>query len=216
MIVFLDTTRDGTGKFIHPGDTVKNNINQPIVCPFHIIQLETGAGAYYMVYEPIVALRGIWDDSDYVMLRSQWSTHPLAYDVSFHVTHDLRPVQSDTLWLFTEKTITASDTLRFTASDSYVVGVTRTAAPADFSISQNYPNPFNPQTSFRVRVPEGRIVRLKVFDLLGREIAVVFEGYLNKGEHTLRWNAARYTSGVYFCRFEAGSYTETKRLVLLK
>jgi hypothetical protein len=88
--------------------------------------------------------------------------------------------------------------------------------PASYSLSQNYPNPFNPSTSISFRLPSKSFVSLKVFDLIGREAATLVSEELSAGNHTKQWNANRMPSGVYFYRLQAGSFTETKKLVLLK
>jgi hypothetical protein len=86
----------------------------------------------------------------------------------------------------------------------------------DFSLEQNYPNPFNPSTTFSFNLPTKSFVSLKVFDLIGREAATIFSGELSAGSYTKKWNAANMSSGIYFYRLQAGSFIETKKLVLLK
>ncbi|MGD0342800.1 MAG: T9SS type A sorting domain-containing protein [Bacteroidales bacterium] len=88
--------------------------------------------------------------------------------------------------------------------------------PTRFTLDQNYPNPFNPTTSISFILPTRSFVSLKVFDLLGREVATIVSEEMSAGSHTKQWNAENYTSGVYFYRLQAGTYTETKKLVLLK
>ena len=105
-------------------------------------------------------------------------------------------------------------------------GVERTspALPQSFSLSQNYPNPFNPTTTISFDIPLRSLVSLKVFDMLGREVSTIVSGELPVGSYTRQWNAAKMPSGVYFYRLvakaissgEAGSFTETKKLLLLK
>ncbi len=88
--------------------------------------------------------------------------------------------------------------------------------PTSFSLYQNYPNPFNPSTKIKFDIPKGSLVKLKVFDILGREVAELVNEKLNAGVYEYEWNGAGLTSGVYFYRLEAGEFTETKRMVLLK
>jgi endoglucanase len=88
--------------------------------------------------------------------------------------------------------------------------------PTTFSLMQNYPNPFNPSTTISFSLPSKSIVSLKVFDLTGKENATIVSQELSAGTYSRQWNAAHMSSGIYFYRLQAGSFTETKKLVLLK
>jgi len=90
------------------------------------------------------------------------------------------------------------------------------AAPGEFALYQNYPNPFNPTTTISFNIGENSIVRLSVFDLLGREVAVLVNGQMNSGAFTVTFDASQMAGGVYFYRLEAGSFTAVRRLMLLK
>jgi aryl-phospho-beta-D-glucosidase BglC (GH1 family) len=91
-----------------------------------------------------------------------------------------------------------------------------------FNLYQNYPNPFNPSTTIKYSIPAFGTNRsvafatLKVFDLLGREVAVLVNDFKQPGAYTVQWNATNFSSGIYIYRLQAGSFTETKKLVLLK
>jgi len=88
--------------------------------------------------------------------------------------------------------------------------------PTEFKLGQNHPNPFNPATSFNIEVPELTQVAVKVYDLLGRQTAVLAEGILSPGVYTLEWDASRNSAGIYFIRMQAGSYTGVIKAVLVK
>ena len=88
--------------------------------------------------------------------------------------------------------------------------------PKNFALDQNYPNPFNPLTSISFSIPDRRYVRLVVFDVRGRELETLEDGTLDAGRHVVRWNATRYASGVYYYRLEAGTYRQTKKMILVK
>jgi hypothetical protein len=90
------------------------------------------------------------------------------------------------------------------------------AKPAVFALLQNYPNPFNPATTISFSLPSKGFVSLKVFDLVGREVATIVSEEMSAGNYTKRWNANGMPSGVYFYRLQAGSFSETKKLVLLR
>jgi photosystem II stability/assembly factor-like uncharacterized protein len=88
--------------------------------------------------------------------------------------------------------------------------------PKSFSLFQNYPNPFNPMTTIRFDVPVASDVSLKIYDILGREVAVLANDRKQPGHYETRWNAASYASGVYFYRLQANGFVETKKLLLMK
>lgn len=88
--------------------------------------------------------------------------------------------------------------------------------PEKFSLSQNYPNPFNPETSFDFDIPSLTQVDIRVYDISGRETAVLLAGITPPGSYTLKWDASRNSAGVYFIRMEAGDYTRTIKAVLVK
>ena len=100
--------------------------------------------------------------------------------------------------------------------------------PDRLKLEQNYPNPFNPTTTIKYSVPStknsflggarsGLIdVQLKVYDILGREVAVLVNEEQRPGYYEVKWNASNQSSGVYFYRFQAGSFIETKKMILLK
>ena len=83
-------------------------------------------------------------------------------------------------------------------------------------LSQNHPNPFNPSTRIEYAVPKSGIVSLRVFDMLGREVAVLVDGSVEAGWYSVNFNAQNLSSGVYLYRLEVGGSSVTKRLVLVK
>jgi hypothetical protein len=88
--------------------------------------------------------------------------------------------------------------------------------PTSFKLEQNYPNPFNPTTNISFSLPSRSFVSLKVFDLMGREVATLVSEELSAGNHLRQWNAMDMPSGVYFYRLQADKFTETKGLILLR
>jgi photosystem II stability/assembly factor-like uncharacterized protein len=88
--------------------------------------------------------------------------------------------------------------------------------PREFALYQNYPNPFNPSTAVSYQLLANSFVTLKVFDVLGREVATLVDGLQRAGKHTVRWDASRFTSGVYFYRLATDTFVETKKMVFLK
>ena len=88
--------------------------------------------------------------------------------------------------------------------------------PSAFSLSQNYPNPFNPSTKIRYSIPQSSNVVIKVFDVLGNEIATLVNEEKPVGIYEITWYAESLPSGIYFYRIQTGSFVETKKMVLMK
>lgn len=91
-----------------------------------------------------------------------------------------------------------------------------TEVPSGFSLNQNYPNPFNPVTNIEFSIPGSSIVKLAVYDMTGRELEVLVSRDLSAGRYKAEWNAANYSSGVYFYKLSAGSFDQTKKMILVK
>ena len=88
--------------------------------------------------------------------------------------------------------------------------------PSTFHLSQNYPNPFNPSTTIQYTVPQRSIVTLKIYDILGNEIATAVNEEKERGFYSINFDASRLASGMYLYRLEAGSFVQTKKMILLK
>ncbi|MDD5362515.1 MAG: T9SS type A sorting domain-containing protein [Ignavibacteria bacterium] len=110
-------------------------------------------------------------------------------------------------------------------NNNFVIGVQNisTEVPTSFSLSQNFPNPFNPSTKIRFSIPENGklksengIITLKVYDILGKEVAALVNERMQPGTYEVNFNADGLSSGVYFYKLSAGNFLETKRMLLLK
>ncbi len=92
--------------------------------------------------------------------------------------------------------------------------------PDKFSLSQNYPNPFNPFTTINFSIPSVEtkrwVVLLKVYDILGNEVATLVNGQLTPGTYSVDWDASDFPSGIYFYRLTAGDFSQTNKMILLK
>lgn len=93
---------------------------------------------------------------------------------------------------------------------------TSSTAPNNFLLYQNYPNPFNPTTTINFSLPQLEHVVLKVFDVLGREVATLVNGELHAGEHSVVYDAKGLASGVYFYKIQAGKFIQQKKMEVLK
>jgi hypothetical protein len=88
--------------------------------------------------------------------------------------------------------------------------------PDKFVLNQNYPNPFNPATKINFSVSGYSFVKLKVFDILGREVAVLVNENLSAGNYNVVWNAGKFATGVYFYELSAADYRDVKKMILVK
>jgi serine protease len=90
------------------------------------------------------------------------------------------------------------------------------AAPTEFALDQNYPNPFNPRTKIKFSLPENAFTTLKIYDVLGKEVATLINEEKPAGNHDVEFDAERLTSGFYIYRIQAGNYVDSKKMILLK
>jgi hypothetical protein len=118
--------------------------------------------------------------------------------------------------------ITSSDTTvaiyLIRAYVSLITGVKQEIelTPKTFTLSQNYPNPFNPSTIINFAVPKAGRVKITVFNQLGQQVALIADRDYSTGEYSINFNGASLASGIYYYRIEAASFTDTKKMVLLK
>ena len=105
-----------------------------------------------------------------------------------------------------------------TSRNPVVTGVeeSNSSVPDRFTLNQNYPNPFNPSTAISYQLSAKSFVSLKVFDMLGREVATLVDEVKKAGTYSTTWNASGFGSGIYFSKMQAGSFSETRKLVLMK
>lgn len=104
----------------------------------------------------------------------------------------------------------------FNANNGNSLSVGNEESPSQFSLGQNYPNPFNPTTKLSFVIGRSSVVRLTVFDVLGREVATLVNEQLPAGNYTVEFDAGNRSSGVYYYRLTAGGFVETKRMILIR
>ena len=90
------------------------------------------------------------------------------------------------------------------------------SVPYKFTLEQNYPNPFNPATTIKYSIPELSYVTLKVYDILGREVAALVNSQKSAGSYKINFNAEKFASGVYFCKIQYGQKTLTRKMLLMR
>lgn len=104
----------------------------------------------------------------------------------------------------------------FSRNDNLTVVKNENYRSDKFILSQNYPNPFNPSTKIKYQIPNSGYVSLKIYDILGKEVAVLVNEEQPSGSHEINLDASNLTSGIYFYRLTTNNFTEIKRMVLIK
>lgn len=88
--------------------------------------------------------------------------------------------------------------------------------PNEFKLYGNFPNPFNPSTKIQFSLPTNNYVTLKVYDISGREVASLVNSQMNAGQHLVNFDASNLSSGIYYYKLSAGSFTQTNKMILMK
>ena len=120
-----------------------------------------------------------------------------------------------------DEIINYGETLEFAANENYgngfsTFGLSRIAAPEEFSLRGAYPNPFNPTTSLILDIPEAGQVSVQVYNLIGQVVATLASGFMDADTYTLTWDASNMSSGMYFVRAETTGKVTTQKLMLMK
>jgi hypothetical protein len=118
----------------------------------------------------------------------------------------------ETEFMYLEGCVIAGDTFGYFTS---VEDIDK-EVPSDFELKQNYPNPFNPATTIEFNLPHEAEVKMSIYDILGREVEVLYSGRAEPGRHKIKWDAGSFSSGIYFCRIDAENKIKTIKMVLAK
>ena len=131
----------------------------------------------------------------------------------------LTPLASDTLFVLqtSEPRLSLNTTVKLNEQEGIALdALDLEETPASFALDQNYPNPFNPTTSINYALQEDIRVSLIVYDMLGREVTRLVDGFQHAGTHSVSFDAARLSSGTYIYRLEAGAFSQTRQMTLVK
>lgn len=111
-----------------------------------------------------------------------------------------------------------SDKAQQLYNNNFIIGINpiSTSVPEKFTLHQNYPNPFNPETKIKFDVPKSDFILLQVFDLSGKHVETLVNENLNAGTYEVNFSPKNLSSGIYFYKFYSSSYSETKRMILVK
>ncbi len=207
---FNDSSNSLNQIFGNNAPPIKTNLNFKI---YRIID-QDWERVQFAFSEPRPERKDTLSRGDVVLLSD-----PLGAELSWRVIFNREltsniPWGGDTLFLFTNKGLSVYDTIR-------VHGLTvdvndNPEMPIEYSLFQNYPNPFNPSTKITYSVASLSNVSLKVYDILGREVVTLVNEEKPAGRYEVNFNASSLASGVYFYQIKAGSFIQTKKLMLLK
>lgn len=172
------------------------------------VNLNTG---YMLAHDWIIYINKLAKTTDGGL---NWVIHNLNYNTNFS---KLFFSSINTGWAVGDSGVILKST-----NGGVTIGVNQisTEIPQSFSLHQNYPNPFNPAAKIRFEIPVGngrdRSVKLNVFDILGKEVTVLVNEELNPGVYEVDFDGTNLPSGIYYYSLSAGSFTQTKKMVLIK
>jgi hypothetical protein len=159
---------------------------------------------------------------DHYSVVSGGGAYALTVGESLLVTVRFEPTVADTHYCTVETGNLVCGDIFFTGIGDDAISVADgDRLPTAVKLAQNYPNPFNPATTIRFELPVDQRVRLEIFNLRGQRVATLVDGIQAAGFREVTWNGTNdsglnVSSGVYFCRFQAGDHVEVRKLVLLK
>ena len=185
----------------------------------HVITINTGSigvGAKYYIYSFTGGTEND-DFSQYVYINGygpdldQWGPY---YELS-DIPADSYPIEDEIKFTSPGRSV---QMIMIEGGNNYVAVNDKAASKEiySFKLYQNYPNPFNPSTHISYQLQESVFVKLRVYDILGREVKTLVNKYQNAGNYSVQFDASNLPSGAYFYRLEAGTYHDIKKLLLLK
>ncbi len=205
MIGYYNTNRADRAVYVvwYPGAQAEASLDSALKCK-------------YTSLTPIVTTQYAWQSDS-------WSFYEKGYKAVFNIEAELNPRyhssgDSSIYMDFTYATeIVKSGLALLLTIDGNIASTAKTEViPTAWTLLQNYPNPFNPTTNVEFRVKNEGLVKLVVYDILGREVAVLVNEEKPTGTYKATWDAKAFPSGVYFYRLNAGEFVETKKMVLLR
>ena len=202
--------------------------NLPPLAPANASMTQLINGNVIVQWQPVKDIYG--DFKDYVLYRSLQSDFVPSQFTRIAYVHDtiftdLTAQGNRFYYKITSRDYSGNESQPLSpSSPATSVDPVNSNVPQTFGLSQNYPNPFNPSTTIGFQIAKTSMVSLKIFDLLGREVVALVNGVKPAGIYTAKFNAVNLPSGIYFYRLQASqtengqadTFTETKRLLLLK
>jgi len=199
------------------------NGQRTVKLPFKAINLMTGNKLLMIVKEPTATKNDRWDPREEIAFLT-----PPPYQVVSTNSHAqvntllptgslVMPRPGDTNYVLTKRPIKKDDIFTFVTNKSFIINsADENFAPEQFSLYQNYPNPFNPSTTIEFNLPKQGRVALKVFNILGEQVAMLKDEILDAGYHRVFFDARGLASGIYFYTLESGNLVSARKMVLMK
>jgi len=204
-------------------DIIVNPINDPPILLNQLNDIEI----LQVEFEDSLAidLSNIFIDVDNEIMNQDQLTY--TFDVSNEGIID-GYFQEDSLFIIYQNTgaldlyITASDQSNESVSDTFNISIQEVLSneesllPSEFKLGKSYPNPFNPTTNFTVDLPQNSSITISVYDISGREVDQIFDGFLSRGSYLMHWNAMNFSSGIYFISMKLEEKKITQKITLIK
>lgn len=184
-----------------------NRYNTESGWDFCLVEVSTNNGSTWQQLISYTGANLSWTEQSFDI--TQYVNSSSQFKIRFRLTSDNNTIPSGSGWWV--------DDIKLTNYCMGTVGVPgNTNIPKTFALEQNYPNPFNPATSIKYQLPSPERVSIKIFDILGKEVATLVNEDMEPGYYEVRYDASNLASGLYFYRIEAGSFTDTKKMILVK
>jgi len=177
---------------------------------YYGIEFVTGTGKGIATGSKIIGNLGIPLISRTIDFGNNWSTYMSADSDNFLVSQSLI---NQNIWF-----VCGYKWLIYKSTNGGAIGIQpiNSEIPKEFSLSQNYPNPFNPTTNLRFQISELRFVKLIVYSILGNVVETLVNEEIKPGTYEVTFNAANYSSGIYYYKLSSSGFTDTKKMVLVK
>ncbi|MGB3019582.1 MAG: T9SS type A sorting domain-containing protein, partial [Ignavibacteria bacterium] len=195
------------------GSTIYRSTNHGDNFSVHHNNTFSGWGSDICHEDPTLLITGSWGASAVISLNAGANWTNISSGLGGHGGGIMIP---DRGYILCHQ---GSNVYKLNATYSVITGVsenTISGIPNDFMLSQNYPNPFNPSTKINFSIPNSSNVVLKIYNELGAEVASLVEGYRNAGSYEVNFDASGLSSGIYFYKIQTGSFSETKKMMLIK
>tara|TARA_R110000868_G_scaffold410693_6_gene699891 strand:- start:11035 stop:14199 length:3165 start_codon:yes stop_codon:yes gene_type:complete len=211
----------------------ENDFDDPIefddIRPLPFTHIDSDSAASIMDTEGALAFRTGMEESEFnwywdvelELLHDFWDypldqspTAPISWRVEYYAwayNSETEEVLEDSLTIYLD-----AETGTVLYSSLLVSNDDDPETPEEFNLSQNYPNPFNPSTNIPFTLSEASRVEISVYSILGQKVATIVNGLYPVGSHNIQWDARNLASGVYIYRMQAGGFSQTRKLILLK
>ncbi|MBM4176679.1 MAG: T9SS type A sorting domain-containing protein [Ignavibacteria bacterium] len=235
VLSFGRTDTSSDGKYIYPLDTALSRTGaRVIIVPFKVFNLKDGQKLNSLVLENSGMLNNKWDAGESIVVLTpppyatgSTSTHCQINNSPPAGLQPTLPNQGDSVFVLTHRPLTNEDVFEFTTQrNNFIVGVKDVHSnPEKFELFQNYPNPFNPVTNIKFQISYTSHVTLKVFDILGREVAKIVNEIKEAGTYNYQFSImpsgrqvlnSQLPSGIYFYQLSVDNRISIKKMVLMK